>query len=46
MVRSAQFIDSYFPVIDGVVHTVENYAKYLNRMGYCCVVGTEGERLY
>ncbi len=38
MVRSAQFIDSYFPVIDGVVHTVENYAKYLNRMGYCCVV--------
>ncbi len=38
MIRSAQFIDSYFPVIDGVVHTVENYARYLNRMGYSCVV--------
>lgn len=38
MIRSAQFIDSYFPVIDGVVHTVQNYAKYLNKMGYCCVV--------
>ena len=38
MVSSAQFIDSYFPVIDGVIHTVQNYARYLNRMDYCCVV--------
>lgn len=34
----AQFIDTYFPTIDGVVHTVHNYAKTINGESYCCVV--------
>lgn len=38
MLRTAQFIDTYFPVIDGVIRTVYNYAYYLNQQtDYCCV---------
>lgn len=37
-IRSAQFIDTYFPVVDGVVQTVHNYAELMNKTGYCCVV--------
>ena len=37
-IRSAQFIDTYFPVVDGVVNTVHNYATLMNRTSYCCVV--------
>lgn len=38
MLRTAQFIDTYFPVIDGVIRTVYNYALYLNELtDYCCV---------
>ena len=38
MLRTAQFIDTYFPVIDGVIRTVYNYAYYLNEQtDYCCV---------
>lgn len=36
--RSAQFIDTYFPNIDGVVRTVHNYAKAMNKLSYSCVV--------
>lgn len=40
----AQFIDTYFPVIDGVVRTVSNYAKYLNNgEDYCCVVAPKSK---
>ena len=28
--RSTQFIDNYFPVIDGVTETVHEYAKHMN----------------
>ncbi len=35
---SAQFIDTYFPTIDGVVRTVHSYAENMNKSGYCCVV--------
>lgn len=37
-IRSAQFIDTYFPIVDGVVQTVHNYAEYMNRSAYSCVV--------
>lgn len=37
-IRSAQFIDSYYPIIDGVVLVVDNYAGLMNRKGYSCVV--------
>lgn len=37
-VRSAQFIDTYFPIIDGVVQTVHNYALLMNEQTYSCVV--------
>jgi len=37
-----QFCDAYFPVIDGVVMVVKNYAEILNKKyGYCCVVAPE-----
>lgn len=37
-IRSAQFIDVYYPVVDGVVGTVNNYAKLMNEISYSCVV--------
>lgn len=37
-IRSAQFIDTYFPIVDGVVQTVHQYAEHMNRGGYACVV--------
>ena len=37
-IRSAQFIDTYYPIVDGVVQTVHNYAELMNRSGYACVV--------
>ena len=37
-IRSAQFNDTYYPIVDGVVQTVHNYAELMNRSGYCCVV--------
>ncbi|MBR3751475.1 MAG: glycosyltransferase [Clostridia bacterium] len=35
-----QFVDSYYPHIDGVVKVVDNYAKTLNSMGDSCIVCT------
>ncbi len=35
--RTIQFVDTYFPMIDGVVVTVHNYATLLNRKGKCAV---------
>lgn len=36
---NAQFIDTFFPTIDGVVRTVHNYADSMNALGACsCVV--------
>lgn len=37
-VRSAQFNDTYFPIVDGVVQTVHNYAEIMNKTSYSCVV--------
>nr|WP_316622584.1 glycosyltransferase [uncultured Ruminococcus sp.] len=37
-IRSAQFNDTYFPIVDGVVQTVHNYAELMNQTGYSCVV--------
>lgn len=37
-IRSAQFLDTYFPIVDGVVQTVHNYAELMNRRSYSCVV--------
>lgn len=37
-IRSAQFIDTYYPIVDGVVQVVDNYAAIMNRLSYACVV--------
>lgn len=37
-IRSAQFIDTFYPIVDGVVQVVDNYAAILNRQTYACVV--------
>ena len=42
MVRSIQFIDNYFPVIDGVTETVHHYAQGMD----AAVVCPEMERHY
>ena len=36
-VRSVQFIDTFYPVIDGVVQTVNAYANLMNQSAYSCV---------
>lgn len=36
--KSAQMIDTYFPTVDGVVRTVHNYAKWLNRASFSTVI--------
>lgn len=33
--RSVQFIDNYFPVIDGVTETVHQYAQHMNAVVVC-----------
>ena len=36
--KIALFMDTYYPIIDGVVSTVDNYARILSDMGhYSCV---------
>lgn len=37
-IRSAQFLDTYYPIVDGVVTTVHNYAELMNKSAYSCVV--------
>ena len=37
-IRSAHFVDSYYPIVDGVVLAVHNYAELMNRKSYSCVV--------
>ncbi|MBQ7726110.1 MAG: hypothetical protein IJT66_03095, partial [Clostridia bacterium] len=41
--NSLQVIDIFFPHIDGVVNTVDNYARFLNGAegDYCCVFAPE-----
>ena len=34
-IRAVQFIDNYFPVIDGVTETVHEYAKHMNATVVC-----------
>ena len=36
--RIIQIVDTYFPMIDGVVVTVHNYASLLDRSGKCAVI--------
>ena len=40
-IRSAHFVDAYFPVVDGVAQTVHHYAKQMNRLAGSCVVAPE-----
>ena len=35
MIRSIQFIDNYFPVIDGVTETVHSYAQHMDAVVVC-----------
>ena len=42
-----QYIDAYFPVIDGVVMTVNNYERWINdKYGYCYVATTSAPGYY
>ncbi len=43
-----QYIDSYLPAVDGVVITVQNYARYLNRFpqSRCYVASSDPPRGY
>lgn len=43
---TVQVIDSYFPTVDGVVRTVHNYAKNLNKLAYTCVVAPDQDKNY
>ena len=45
-IRSAQFLDTYFPMVDGVVQTVNHYATLMNRESYACVVTPKGLNSY
>lgn len=40
-IRSAQFSDTYYPIVDGVVRAVHNYADIMNRQSYACVITPE-----
>ena len=44
--RSVQFIDNYYPIIDGVVQTVNKYAEIMNRISYSCVVAPKAAKGY
>ena len=44
--RSAQFNDTYFPNVDGVVLTVHNYAQLMNQTGYSCVITPRATQPY
>ena len=37
-IRSAQFLDSFYPIVDGVVLAVHNYSELMSRTSYSCVV--------
>lgn len=37
-IKSAQFNDTFYPMVDGVVQVVHNYASIMNRDAYTCVV--------
>lgn len=41
-----QFIDAYYPVIDGVINVVDNYAKRMNDSGNRCTVFTSKAKGY
>ncbi len=45
-IRSVQFIDAYFPTVDGVIQTVHNYASIMNRDSFSCVVAPRGKADY
>ena len=45
-IRSVQFIDAFFPTVDGVIQTVHNYASILNRNSFSCVVAPRGKTPY
>lgn len=45
-IRSAQFLDTYYPMVDGVVLAVHNYAELMNQKSYCCVVTPRSAKPY
>ena len=46
--KIAQFVDTFYPKIDGVVRVVDNYAAYLNSYDDidCCVFCPEVKKNY
>lgn len=45
-IKSAQFIDTYYPLVDGVVNTVHNYATLMNKSAYSCVIAPRCRQSY
>ncbi|MBQ3416717.1 MAG: glycosyltransferase [Ruminococcus sp.] len=45
-IKSAQFLDAYYPLVDGVVNTVHNYANLMNKSAYSCVVAPKGHHSF
>ena len=45
-IRSVQFEDTFFPIVDGVVQTVDNYATIMNRISYCGVAAPRARDPY
>lgn len=41
-IRCAQLMDTYFPIVDGVVSTVHQYATHINKKSYSCVIVPKG----
>jgi glycosyltransferase involved in cell wall biosynthesis len=42
-----QYVDSYLPAVDGVIITVQNYARFMNELGCSCyVAAAEAEKGY
>ena len=45
-IRSAQFLDNFYPVVDGVVLTINSYAELMNRTSYSCAVVPRSQKPY
>lgn len=45
-IKIGEFVDSYYPVVDGVITVVDNYARRMNSNGNKCTVFTSKDKGY
>ncbi|MEG2002577.1 MAG: glycosyltransferase [Clostridia bacterium] len=45
-IKIGEFVDSYYPVVDGVITVVDNYARRMNSDGNKCTVFTSKDKGY